>query len=227
MERMLPFAEETFGETSLDEALLLFLDDDEAGEFDPDDPLNPIFIPWFLFNWRIESEEDKPIPSAPMMKTIAEAFLESKRGELTEEMVELIESSIRRPFSFYEVLETVPGKSLKLEDLLLGLVLDVEEDAASTSLRKGEIILGSLLKPVQGNVRPLALAPFALERNEKTTVQELKEELLGNLGATELDEEALHQQEAFVLGLYLDIVDEMLDEEDFEPPTPQGKGRRS
>lgn len=228
MELMLPFADKEFGESSIDEALLVFFDDDEAGEFDTEDPMNPLFIPWFLFNWRIESEEEKPIPTAPMMKTIAEAYLESKRAELSADMIALIEASIRRPLSFYEVLEVTPGKGLKLEDLLLGQVMEVDEDTASTSLRQGEIILGSMLKPIKGHVRPLALAPFALDKSEKSTVGEVRAEILANLGATDLTEEDLIQQEAFVLGLYLDIIDEMLDDDDLlpAPPPPRPKGRR-
>ncbi|RZA19562.1 MAG: hypothetical protein EOP10_19450 [Proteobacteria bacterium] len=220
MERMLPFAEDVFGDEAINEALLLFLDDDDAGEFDLDDPLNTIFIPWFLFTWRIENEDEKPTPEAPMMKTVAEAFLDAKRSELTPDMVALIEAAIRRPFSFYQVLETVSGKTLKLEDLLLGHTIDVVEDAASTSLRQGEIVMGSLLRPMNGVVRPLTLSPFALEKGEKITIQELKEEVSANAAASELSEEILLQQEAFVIGLYLDIVDEMLDEEDAEQPTP-------
>lgn len=215
MERILPFAQEVYGETSIDEALLLFLDDDEAGDFEPEDPLNTIFVPWFIFNWRIESEEEKPIPSAPMMKTVAESFLEAKRHELTPEMIAFIEAAIRRPFTFYEVLDKVAGKTLKLEDLLLGKVIEVEEDSASNTLKKGEVVMGQVLRPLQGSLRPLSLAPFALERSEKSTVLELKEEIAANAGEKELSEDILHQQEAFVIGLYLDIVDEMLDEEDF------------
>ncbi len=225
MERMLPFAQEIYGETAIDEALLLFLDDDEAGEFEIDDPLNSIFIPWYLFNWRIESPEERPIPTAPMMKTIAESFLEAKRNELNPEMVDFIEAAIRRPFSFYEVLDRVPGKSITLEDLLMHKVIEVEEDVASTSLRKGEIVMGSILRPLKGILRPLTLSPFALERNEKSTVVELAAEISANVGQSELTEDVLHQQEAFVIGLYLDIVDEMLDETSLEE-APQNPRRR-
>jgi hypothetical protein len=220
MEQMLPFAEDLFGDEAINEALLLFLDDDEAGEFDLEDPLNTIFIPWFLFTWRIESEEEKPVPHAPMMKTVAEAYLEARRSELTPDMIALLEAGIRRPFSFYQVLESVAGKSLRLEDLLLGKIVDVAEDAASTSLRKGEIVMASLLRPLAGIVRPLTLSPFALEKGERPIVEELKDEISANSGTSELSEDILLQQEAFVIGLYLDIVDEMLDEESLDDPHP-------
>ena len=222
MERMLPFADEVFGEDAIDQALLLFLDDEGAIEFDAGDPLNPFFLPWFLFNWTIEPTDPRPIPESPVNKTVAEAFMESHGASLAPELADLITASNRRPLSFFEVLESQPGKSLKLFDLLQEKPLDVDEDAASTSLRKGDIIIGSIMLPIgDARTRPLALGPFALEPSDKQQVLDLRQEILQNVSATEITEAVLHNQEAFVIGLYLDIIDTMLDNTEEETPPPR------
>jgi len=214
MERMLPFADEVYGEDAIDQALALFLDDEGAVEFDAADPLNPFFLPWFLFNWVIEPTDVRPIPEAPVNKTIAESFLERHASSLAPETVELIHASNRRPLSFFEVLESAPGKGLKLRDLLQEKDLEVDEDAASTSLRKGDIVIGSIMNPMAGRMRPLALGPFALEASDKSQVLDLRLEILANVEDSPITEAVLHNQEAFVIGLYLDIIDAMLDASD-------------
>ncbi|MBC7659255.1 MAG: hypothetical protein H7249_06060 [Chitinophagaceae bacterium] len=216
MERMLPFADEVYGEDAIDQALLLFLDDEGAIEFDAADPLNPFFLPWFLFNWVIEPTDVRPIPEAPVNKTIAETFLERNEASLSADTIALIKASNRRPLSFFEILDTVPGKSLQLHDLLQDTKLEVEDDSASISLHKGDIIIGSIMGEMNGKLRPLAIGPFSLEASDRAEVIELKAEILANSGEKAITEVTLHQQEAFVLGLYLDILDAMLDEQDDE-----------
>ncbi len=219
MERMLPFADEVYGDDAIDQALLLFLDDEGLIEFDAADPMNPFFLPWFLFNWTLEATDIRPIPDAPIETTIAESFLKRHGPSLSPETIELINASNRRPLSFFEVLESIPGRGMKLLDLLQEKALEVDEDAASTSLRKGDIIIGSMMQPLSGKARPLALGPFALEASDKRQVLELRMEILENAGVTVITEAVLHNQEAFVIGLYLDIVDAMLDENEEEPET--------
>jgi hypothetical protein len=212
MERMLPFADEVFGEDAIDNAMQLFLDDEGAIEFEAEDPLNPFFMPWFLFNWYIEPGDMAADPEAPVNKTVCEAFLAANEANLAPELISLLRAANRRPMSFYEILDSVPGKSLTLRDLLQEKDLIVDEDEASKSLRKGEIIIGNMMHELDGRVRPLALGPFALEASDKSQVLDLRYEILENTGVKKLDDEVLNQQEAFVIGLYLDIIDAMLDE---------------
>ncbi len=213
MERMLPYADETFGETAIDQAWHLFLDDMTEVAFDPEDPLNLLFIPWFLYNWVIEEEEAKPADFAPMNKTVAEMFLESKGPTLKPEEVQILQASNRRPLSFYEVLDVVPGKTIKVLDLMRNEELLADEDTASQSLKKGEIIVGSMMLPLQGKIRPLTMGPFALPTECRQEVIDLKEEVLEKNSIQVIDEAILHQEEAFTLGLYLDLLDEILEED--------------
>ena len=178
--------------------------------FEPDDPLNLLFIPWFLFNWVIENPEDKPTAQAPMNKTVAESFLETEETNALE--LEIIKASNRRPLSFFEVLEVLPGKSLQLHDLMQDRIQSVEEDTASQTLKVGEIIIGSIMLPIKGRVRPLTIGPFALPDRCKEDVIDLKMEILEKTVATAIDEKLLHQEEAFTIGLYLDLLDEVLEE---------------
>jgi hypothetical protein len=203
MERMLPFAEEAYGENAIEEAWVLFLDEMTEVAFDPEDPLNLLFIPWFLFNWVIENPEDKPMAQAPMNKTVAESFMETEEANALE--LEIMKASNRRPLSFFEVLEVSAGKSLKLQDLMQDQTLSVEEDTASQTLKVGEIILGSIMQPIMGRVRPLTIGPFALPDRCREDVIDLKVEILEKTAAVAIDE-------AFTIGLYLDLLDEVLEE---------------
>jgi hypothetical protein len=210
MERMLPFAEEAFGESAIEQAWVLFLDEMTEVAFDPEDPLNLLFIPWFLFNWVIESEDDKPAVQAPLHKTVAEAFLETEDASPLEK--DIIRASNRRPLSLFEVLEVKSAQFLKLQDLMQDQTLTVEEDAASQTLKVGELIIGSIMLPINGRIRPLTIGPFALPERCKEDVIDLRTEILEKTGAALIDEKLLHQEEAFTIGLYLDLLDEVLEE---------------
>lgn len=214
IEQLLAFADQAFGRTAVDQALRLFLDTDEAAEYDEEDPLNPFFLPWFVFNWVIEDGDDRPSPEAPLNTTVAEAFLEANRAKLPPESIELLKAANRRPLSFFEIQDIVPGKRMKLFDLLQAKTVQVEEDQASTSLRKGEIIIASTVLPVDGKTRPLIIGPFGLKSRERARVLELRSEMLEAAGEAQLSERVLLHREAFVIGLYLDILDEMVEEED-------------
>jgi hypothetical protein len=210
MERMLPFAEEAYGESAIEQAWVLFLDEMTDVSFDPEDPLNLLFIPWFLFNWVIETPEDRPAAQAPLHKTVAEAFLETEDASPLEK--DIIRASNRRPLSFFEVLDVSSGQMLKLHDLMQDRMLSVEEDTASQTLKVGELIIGSIMLPINGRVRPLTIGPFALPERCKEDVIDLRSEILEKTGAGTIDEKLLHQEEAFTIGLYLDLLDEVLEE---------------
>lgn len=212
IEDMLPFADQTFGKEAVDQALRLFLDTDEKVEYDEDDPLNPFFLPWFVFNWMLEEGDDLPSPDAPLNKTIAEAFLEANQGKLPRESQELLRAANRRPLSLFEIQDAVPGKRMKLMDLLQQKIVEVEEDQASTSLRKGEIIIASTVLSPDGKTRPLMIGPFALNAREKGRVIELRKDMLVATNEKEVSEMMLVHREAFVIGLYLDVLDEMVEE---------------
>ncbi|HYX39355.1 MAG TPA: SEC-C metal-binding domain-containing protein [Oligoflexus sp.] len=210
MERMLPFAEEAFGENAIEQAWVLFLDELTEVAFDPEDPLNLLFIPWFLFNWVIEAGDQKPSPQAPMNKTVAEVFMKTENASALE--LDILQASNRRPLSFFEVLEVDSGRSLKLQDLMQDNTLTVEEDTASQTLKPGEIIIGSIMLPIKGRIRPLTVGPFALPERCKEDVTDLRVEILEKTGSKSIDEALLHQEEAFTIGLYLDLLDEVLEE---------------
>jgi hypothetical protein len=213
MEEMLPFADQVFGETAIDQAWLLFLEDMTDVTFDPEDPLNVLFVPWFLYNWFIEDNSDKVFPDwVPIGKTVGELYLEKKAGDLSALDREIIEASLRRPLSFFEVLAVTPGQSLSLKDLLLDQKIEVTDDSASQSLKEGDIVLASIMGPVQQKLRPLALGPFALPPEAKEEVADLKQEWLETLDLSRIDERVLHSHEAFTIGLYLDLLDELLED---------------
>ncbi len=216
MERLLPFAEDAFGEQAIDQAWFLFLEEMTEVAFDPEDPLNLLFIPWFLFNWVVEEESSKPSPEAPLNTTVAEAFMQAKLGNISEEDLSILKASNRRPLSFFEVVDSVPGKSLSLFDLMQETAINVDEDTASQTLKKGEIIVASMMLPLKGKIRPLTMGPFALPVTCKEDVLDLRTEILEKLSVKAIDASILHQEEAFTIGLYLDLLEEVLEDTEEE-----------
>ncbi|MDQ3234237.1 MAG: hypothetical protein M3Q07_20715, partial [Pseudobdellovibrionaceae bacterium] len=64
----------------------------------------------------------------------------------------------------------------------------------------------------KGRIRPLTVGPFALPERCKEDVTDLRVEILEKTGSKSIDEALLHQEEAFTIGLYLDLLDEVLEE---------------
>ncbi len=102
---LLSYALESLGPESIEDAWGEFHDSAPDEEYDPESPMNTVFIPWFLFNWIHEAMP--PGSNHFSETTIAESFLSDFSISADEE--KLLVSAIRRPYSLCEVIEVTPG----------------------------------------------------------------------------------------------------------------------
>jgi hypothetical protein len=141
--RLMRYGLKVFGESALDVALDEFMAWPDEGLSDEDlDDHQPIFYPWFIFNWEYEADPDYPQLDGPEDTTIAELYAAQKGNRLNHLEARIIKATARQPFSFYEIQETRPGKGYRLQDILRGTVSDVIEKQGSENVRRGDILFG-------------------------------------------------------------------------------------
>jgi hypothetical protein len=218
--RLLDYAFETLGPDSLADAWEEFNDYEPVEDFDPESPMNIVFMPWYIFNCEFEA------PDTPFFETtIAESFLEKHEKSLTADEETFLRSAIRCPYSLCEVIEVKPGVGMKLLDLFRRDENEVVERLASQSLKRGDIIYCATTEV--GKIRSnISTSPFALRPIAKRDVLELRKEIVAEVGYQPLTALDLYEFEADIRGLYLDLLAQMflppeLVNTDREPLLPQ------
>jgi len=205
---LLSYAIETLGPESIRDAWSEFHDHAPDEEYDPESPMNTVFMPWFLFNWIHETAP----PGTKLFSetTIAESFL--SEHSLSPDEEKLLVSAIRSPYSLCEVVEVTPGVGMTLFDLLRRVRFEVLERSASQTLKRGEIIYCATTH-LAGITSNIGTSPYALRPTAKRDILELRKWMIDESGAAEITEDHLSVFEADIRGLYIDAAKTM-----FRPP---------
>lgn len=208
--RLTEFALEALGADLFHEAWLEFNDHQTTEPFDPESPMNVVFMPWLLFNWIVES---KPPGRKDFVETtVAEMFLSNDLETLSSDEQTLLRTSTRCPYTLCEVTEVKPGVGMRLLDLLRRLEYEVVEHAASETLKRGEIIYCATAE-MWGIKQNVGTAPFALRPTAKLDVFNMRKWMVEQSGFEEITSVHLHDFELDIRGLYLKLLAEM-----FSPP---------
>jgi hypothetical protein len=145
--RLMRYGLKEFGEGALGVALDEFLAWPDEGISDQDlADHEPLFYPWFIFNWEYENDPDEPQLDGPEDTTIAELYAAHKANRLNHLETQVIEATARQPYSFYEIQETRPGLGYRLKDILHGTVSNVVEKKGSENARRGDILFGRVVQ---------------------------------------------------------------------------------
>jgi hypothetical protein len=145
--RLMRYGYEEFGQNALGVALDEFLGWPEEGLSDEDlADHQPLFYPWFIFNWEYVADPDLPPLDGPEDTTIAELYAARKGNRLNHLEAQIIEATARQPFSFYEIQEINPGQGHRLKDILRGTVSDVIEKKGSENARPGDILFARVVQ---------------------------------------------------------------------------------
>ncbi len=188
-----------------------FNDQKAVKDFEPESPMNALFVPWFLFNWVLDL---KPPGSDRFSETtVAEMFLLLEFENLTHPEQLFLRSSIRCPFTLCEVVEVKPGVGMTLFDLLRRARYEVAERTASQTLKRGAIIYCATAE-IAGLKSNVGTGPYALDPTAKRDVLELRKWIVDQIGDGDITPAHLHEFEFDIRGLYLDLVTAM-----FTPPT--------
>ncbi len=209
--KLTQFAFEIIEPNLIEDAWQDFTDHNVVEDYDPDGPMNVLFMPWFLFNWMVEL---KPTGSGEFSETtIAELFLVGNRERISADEELIVRAAIRCPYTLCEVIEVKPGVGVTLFDLLRRNKYEVIERSGSEILKRGEIIYCATTH-VGGFRSNVGTGPYALRPTAKRDVLELRKWMVDEIDNQEITSEHLHEFEYDIRGLYLHLLRGM-----FTPPT--------
>ena len=204
--RLTEFAFENFGPEIVEEAWKNFNDHESVGDFDPESPMNMVFMPWFLFGWIFKL---KPTGSRKFIETtVAEQYLTHNRKEISTDEETLLLSASRCPFTLCEVVEFKPGVGITQFELPR-IKYEVSERLASQTLKQGEIIYCATTE--LGGVRSnMATGPYSLRPTAKRDVLDLRKWIKAQIGSEEITTDHLQEFSYDIRGLYLHLLRAML-----------------
>jgi hypothetical protein len=209
--KLMTFASENFGPELADEAWKDFNDDESVEDYMPESPMDPLFMPWFLFNRIVELKP--PGANEYRETTIAELFLHHQGNRITSGEKALLRAANRCPYTLCEVLEIRTGIGMTLFDLLRRLRCEVVERSGSEIVKRGEIIYCATTN-VGGFKSNIGTGPYALRPTAKRDVLDLRKWILDQINEQRITSEHLHEFEYDIRGLYLYLLRGM-----FAPPT--------
>ena len=209
---LVAFARGAYGERIIDEAWDEFAPADDSASFSPETVHMPVFMPWFLYEWRPDPAASS-IPDHLLAEyPIAAGFLRRRR-RVPPLLAQYVRSCLEHPFTFLEVVSATPGTGFRLRDVLTGAEYEVTERSASVGTRAGDILFA---KPVTVDHLTLhdgcgkALIPSI----EKAAVIGLRRVL--RRGRRSITDATLREFDIEVREVYLDITDRL-----FNPPRPR------
>ena len=114
------------------------------------------FLDWFAFDYPIDRDK----------RRLIDVFAQERGPLLSEAKRTMLDGWTKTPLSLFRVLEAVPGRSVLVEDLLLGGEQRATEAMLSAHAKEGDLVLGRLLPAPQGASFALlpVLLPASLEQ---------------------------------------------------------------
>jgi hypothetical protein len=170
--KMLRFITEAYGLSAVHEAWAEFICDDEL-EFEPDTPLMQLFMPWFFHCWSPGRVATKVANKSLHKVSPTAAYLTSKGRWLDPLLRRYFESLLTAPFTFFEVIECVPGAGLTLRDVMMQEQHAVTEKGLSQGVQRGDLLFGQLASVDQLTMVE-ACNGFAIPPIEKASIIKLR-----------------------------------------------------
>ena len=199
--QILEYAIKRYGEAFWREALPAFL----CGEKHCDeDFVDAVLETWAAFTWvpgpGAALRSPKGLPAGPL----AMEYLERNRSRLSDYEQAFIRAVCEQPFSFFEVTDVAPGKSIGLRDVLVDRRVTVKEAQASRSLKPGDALYARVLS-LEGQAIMIGVGPIALPLSEHLRLLDLRDALRNDLqkNGQELNLESLTDLDADLRQIYI------------------------
>jgi len=205
VDRLLPYATRTFGEEAVDVAMhefLLWPDPEDEIDEDTLDRVGPLFWPWFLFNWEYDSFDTGLELPGPEGRTVAELYAEERGNRLDPLERCLIDNFNRKPYSFLEVLHVDKGKGMRLQDVLEGNRIEVQERSGSEYVQPGDLLYGRAVS-VDGVGMLIGLGPTIIPPGRKPDIIQLRKQL--RRGLASITDDTLYEWDAEIREMYFHI----------------------
>ena len=217
--RLVDYARDTFGIEALQSGWDCFSGVEGIELPEEDSLINLVFMPWYLFNCELQSQDSSSEPSI----TIAEAFWTEYESDLTQDEIDYLDSAIGLPYSIYEVIETKPTVGMKLRDLFTQKETEVVDRNFSSVAVNGAIMYGAILE--FGKVNSLlGISPLLLPHEYKDVVLDARRALTDELKRDELTWIDVVEFEAQIRLLYLELMFEMVEGFDEQEGSEDAQG---
>ncbi len=195
---LMRFGKRRYGLDALEDAWEEFIQDDEI-LFDESHPEADFFLRWFTLDWRPEGKEK-----------ISELFLRQKGSDLDHDLRRLIESTLKSPFSFFQVLDVAPGEGFTARDILRKLKYTVTEHLASAMVKPGNIMYARIVE-MDGIYFMMGCAGAVMPSTFLDPILRLRSAIgksVPGLGGG-ITAQVLLDQEDFLQQTYFDLADEL------------------
>ena len=206
VERLMRYAEKTFGKDVLPCALHEFWiwpdEDDDAPDSESMDRHMPLFMPWLLFNWEYDEFDDDFSLNGPPDRTVAELYAAEKGAQLEPMERALIAAVNRKPYTFWEVLKVEPGRRITVRDVLTGAEITVEERNGSQYVKPADIVFGRAVS-VDGVGMLIGLGATVIPPREKPAIIALRNQIKADLPS--IDDQDLYEHDIEIRGFFLNI----------------------
>ena len=203
--RLVAYAARIFGEEAVHVAMHEFLlwpeAEDEINE-EMLDRAGPMFWPWYVFNWEYDSIDAEVELAGPEDLTVAELYAKERSGKLDTLERRLIEGINRKPFSFWEVLSVDKGKGMRLQDILKGDRIEVQERTGSEYVQPGDVLFGRAVR-VDGVGMLIGLSPTLIPPGRKADIIQLRKRLQRHQAA--ITDDTLYEWDTEIRALYFSI----------------------
>lgn len=153
------------------------------------------FLSWFLYNWPIEYKKQRT--------TIAKWY--ASEHTLTPYEKDLLRVIEQHPYSFFQIIETQPGVSLHIQDLLTREILIVNESSLSQTGQPGQIVLARPV-PFDDRIIFVGILPFPLSHLFIEDILDFRDWAETEMGKP-LTQTALEELEYEIFTLYEDCIE--------------------
>jgi hypothetical protein len=205
VEHLLACANRIFGVEAVQAAMHEFLLWPEAEDEITEEMLDrtdPLFWPWYLFNWEYDPLDAEVKLSGPEGLTVAELYAQEMSGKIDSLERRLIEGINRKPYSFWEVLTVDKGNGMTMQDILRGVRIEVQERMGSECVQTGDVLFGRAV-PVDGVGMLIGLAPTLIPSSRKPDIIQLRKRLHRNQSV--INDETLLEWDAEIRDLYFHL----------------------
>jgi hypothetical protein len=162
-----------YGKEAIDEAYDEFFLFEAVNGFDPHSLELPVFIPWFFNQWYPDAEISS-LMEAPEIPP-AQSLAETGEDLSSEELKHLLEC-LKTSFSFFEIIDIVLNRSLKLKNILTEEYHNVSERKGTHGVQAGDIFFGQVIAMDDLEILQ-ACAPIVIRPDLKIHIIELRKKM--------------------------------------------------
>jgi hypothetical protein len=163
-----------------------------------------MFMPWFLFHWMPDEEDEEWDGPKFQEETLAFTYLKENGSQLSDYEKRFCAEAAGEPFSYFQVLDIEPGVSISLKDIFLDREVKVRERRASTQAQRGDILYTQVVS-LDGVSVMLGCAPMRIPPRQAEFLLTVREELEEDRGA--LNRRLLEEFEFELREIYYEYVD--------------------